>query len=195
MDEPLSNLDAKLRLEMRAEIRRIHDELGATTIYVTHDQDEALSLADRIVVLRDGEVRQVGTPEELYERPAHLDVAEFMGFRNALPGTVVARRRRRGASRSTRQRRPDGARAASALAGRATPMPSRSGPRTSTPIRPRRHCAGDGRDDRVSRPRHSSARRDAPDGAELVFRSHQRGAGRRGHLRAAPSGCSSSRSA
>src|SRR5687768_3517222 len=59
MDEPLSNLDAKLRLEMRAEIRRIHNELGATTIYVTHDQDEALSLADRIVVLRDGVIRQV----------------------------------------------------------------------------------------------------------------------------------------
>jgi len=85
MDEPLSNLDAKLRLEMRAEIRRIHTTLGCATIYVTHDQDEALSLADRIVVLRDGEMRQVGTPEELYGRPAHPDVAEFMGFRNVLP--------------------------------------------------------------------------------------------------------------
>jgi putative spermidine/putrescine transport system ATP-binding protein len=90
MDEPLSNLDAKLRLEMRAEIRRIHNELGATTIYVTHDQDEALSLADRIVVLRDGVIRQVGTPKELYEEPAHLDVADFMGFRNKLKGRVVA---------------------------------------------------------------------------------------------------------
>ncbi len=85
MDEPLSNLDAKLRLEMRAEIRRIHGLLGSSTIYVTHDQDEALSLADRIVVLRDGAIRQVGTPEELYQRPAHADVAEFMGFRNLLP--------------------------------------------------------------------------------------------------------------
>jgi putative spermidine/putrescine transport system ATP-binding protein len=84
MDEPLSNLDAKLRLEMRAEIRRIHSLLGSTTIYVTHDQDEALSLADRIVVLRDGMVRQVGTPEDLYARPAHADVAEFMGYRNLL---------------------------------------------------------------------------------------------------------------
>ena len=82
MDEPLSNLDAKLRLEMRAEIRRIHDGLGSSTIYVTHDQDEALSLADRIVVMRDGQVRQVGTPEELYARPSHADVAEFMGYRN-----------------------------------------------------------------------------------------------------------------
>ncbi len=89
MDEPLSNLDAKLRLEMRAEIRRIHNSLGCATIYVTHDQDEALSLADRIVVLRDGEMRQVGTPEELYARPAHPDVAEFMGYRNVLP-TVVS---------------------------------------------------------------------------------------------------------
>ncbi len=89
MDEPLSNLDAKLRLEMRAEIRRIHNALGSSTIYVTHDQDEALSLADRIVVLRDGKVRQVGTPEELYARPAHPDVAEFMGYRNLLRGTVA----------------------------------------------------------------------------------------------------------
>jgi len=88
MDEPLSNLDAKLRLEMRAEIRRIHNTLGGTTIYVTHDQEEALSLADRIVVMRDGEVRQVGTPEDLFGRPNHLDVAEFMGFRNQLRGRV-----------------------------------------------------------------------------------------------------------
>ena len=89
MDEPLSNLDAKLRLEMRAEIRRIHNTLGATTIYVTHDQEEALSLADRIVVLREGEIRQVGTPEELFARPDHLDVAEFMGFRNVVAGRVA----------------------------------------------------------------------------------------------------------
>ncbi len=92
MDEPLSNLDAKLRLEMRAEIRRIHGLLGSSTIYVTHDQDEALSLADRIVVLRDGAVRQIGTPEELYGRPAHADVAEFMGYRNVLPTRMVAGR-------------------------------------------------------------------------------------------------------
>jgi putative spermidine/putrescine transport system ATP-binding protein len=84
MDEPLSNLDAKLRLEMRAEIRRIHQSLGCSTIYVTHDQDEALSLADRIVVLKDGQVRQIGTPQDLYARPAHADVAEFMGFRNII---------------------------------------------------------------------------------------------------------------
>ena len=91
MDEPLSNLDAKLRLEMRGEIRRIHQSLGSTTIYVTHDQEEALSLADRIVVIREGTIRQVGTPAELYGAPAHLDVADFMGFRNRLPGRVIAR--------------------------------------------------------------------------------------------------------
>jgi putative spermidine/putrescine transport system ATP-binding protein len=88
MDEPLSNLDAKLRLEMRAEIRRIHELIGSATIYVTHDQEEALSLADRIVVMRDGVVRQVGTPEELYARPAHADVAEFMGYRNLIRSRV-----------------------------------------------------------------------------------------------------------
>jgi len=89
MDEPLSNLDAKLRLEMRAEIRRIHDLIGSATIYVTHDQEEALSLADRIVVMRSGEVRQVGTPGDLYERPAQCDVAEFMGYRNQLRVTAT----------------------------------------------------------------------------------------------------------
>src|SRR3989442_8033207 len=84
MDEPLSNLDAKLRLEMRAEIRRIHKELGRSTIYVTHDQDEALSLADRIVVMKDGKVQQIGTPQEVYAQPANLHVARFMGYRNVL---------------------------------------------------------------------------------------------------------------
>jgi putative spermidine/putrescine transport system ATP-binding protein len=84
MDEPLSNLDAKLRIEMRAEIRRIHRNLGRSTIYVTHDQDEALSLADRIVVMKDGNVRQVAVPAEVYAQPADLDVARFMGYRNEL---------------------------------------------------------------------------------------------------------------
>ncbi|WP_284943542.1 ABC transporter ATP-binding protein [Acidisoma cladoniae] len=90
MDEPLSNLDAKLRLEMRAEIRRIHEAIGSTTIYVTHDQDEALSMADRVVVMREGLIRQTGSPEDLYERPLHGDVAEFMGFRTRITGRAVA---------------------------------------------------------------------------------------------------------
>jgi len=84
MDEPLSNLDAKLRIETRAEIRRIHRELDRATIYVTHDQDEALSLADRIVVMKDGAVQQIGTPPEVYAQPANLAVARFMGYRNVL---------------------------------------------------------------------------------------------------------------
>ncbi len=84
MDEPLSNLDAKLRLEMRTEIRRLHQSLGLTTIYVTHDQEEALSMADRLVVLREGRVQQVGTPEELHNAPVNWHVADFMGYRNLI---------------------------------------------------------------------------------------------------------------
>ena len=84
MDEPLSNLDAKLRLEMRMEIRRLHQSLGLTTVYVTHDQEEALSLADRLVVLREGRAQQIGTPEEVYDQPANRYVAGFMGYRNML---------------------------------------------------------------------------------------------------------------
>jgi putative spermidine/putrescine transport system ATP-binding protein len=90
MDEPLSNLDAALRLEMRTEIRRLHQELGLTTIYVTHDQEEALSMADRLVVLREGVVQQIGTPEEVYKSPANAYVAGFMGYRNLFPVEVTA---------------------------------------------------------------------------------------------------------
>ncbi|WP_344288658.1 ABC transporter ATP-binding protein, partial [Streptomyces synnematoformans] len=89
MDEPLSNLDAALRLEMRTEIRRLHQRLGLTTVYVTHDQEEALSLADRLVVLRDGTTQQIGTPEEVYGSPANRYVAGFMGYRNMLDVTVT----------------------------------------------------------------------------------------------------------
>jgi putative spermidine/putrescine transport system ATP-binding protein len=89
MDEPLSNLDAKLRIETRAEIRRIHRELGRATIYVTHDQDEALSLADRIVVMKDGVVQQIAPPHDVYLQPANLHVARFMGYRNVLELEVV----------------------------------------------------------------------------------------------------------
>ena len=81
-DEPLSNLDAKLRVEMRAEIKQLHTRLGLTSIYVTHDQAEALSLSDRIVVLREGMLMQVGTPQEIHDRPKNVFVADFMGFRN-----------------------------------------------------------------------------------------------------------------
>ncbi|MGV8986921.1 MAG: ABC transporter ATP-binding protein [Cypionkella sp.] len=78
-DEPLSNLDAKLRVQMRSEIRELHQRLGTTTVYVTHDQIEAMTMADRIVVMRDGRISQVGAPLELYDRPANTFVAGFIG--------------------------------------------------------------------------------------------------------------------
>jgi len=89
LDEPLSNLDAKLRLDMRAEIKRLHADLGLTSIYVTHDQAEALSLSDRVVVMREGRVMQAGTPAEIHDRPANLFVADFMGYRNFFRVTVT----------------------------------------------------------------------------------------------------------
>jgi putative spermidine/putrescine transport system ATP-binding protein len=88
LDEPLSNLDAKLRVEMRYEIKKVHERLGISTIYVTHDQQEALALSDRIVVLRIGEVQQIGTPEAIYKSPANEFVADFMGFKNIWPAKV-----------------------------------------------------------------------------------------------------------
>ena len=91
MDEPLSNLDAKLRLEMRTEIRRLHQSLGLTTVYVTHDQEEALSLADCLVILRGGAVQQIGAPEELHNRPVNQHVADFMGYRNLIRLTAGER--------------------------------------------------------------------------------------------------------
>ena len=91
LDEPLSNLDAKLRLEMRSEIRRIHSEATVTTVYVTHDQKEALSMADRLAVLREGRVIQIGSPGEVYRRPANEFVAAFIGETNLVRGTVRAR--------------------------------------------------------------------------------------------------------
>ena len=79
MDEPLSNLDAKLRVEMRAEILRLQRTLAVTTIYVTHDQTEAMTMGDRVAVMRKGVLQQVAGPQQLYERPANLFVAEFIG--------------------------------------------------------------------------------------------------------------------
>ena len=89
-DEPLSNLDAKLRVAMRAEIKALHQRLKTTTVYVTHDQVEAMTMADRIVVMQDGRIEQIGTPLELYDRPANLFVAQFIGSpsMNVVSGTV-----------------------------------------------------------------------------------------------------------
>jgi putative spermidine/putrescine transport system ATP-binding protein len=170
MDEPLSNLDAKLRLEMRAEIRRIHNLVGSTTIYVTHDQDEALSLADRVVVMRAGAIRQVGTPAELYEAPAHLDVAEFMGFRNRIAGTLVAR---------------DGGRGTVSVGGaRISGMlrePARDGGAVVIAVRPDDLMAGDRQPGSIPatvetieyRGREFVGTARTADALELVFRSHQ----------------------
>ena len=92
MDEPLSNLDAKLRVTMRAEIKHLQHELGVTTIYVTHDQIEAMTLADRVAVMSQGHIQQLGTPEEIYDRPANLFVAGFIGSppMNLVPGHLAA---------------------------------------------------------------------------------------------------------
>lgn len=82
MDEPLSNLDAKLRLEMRQVIRTLQKEVGITTIYVTHDQEEAMAISDRIAVMKDGDIQHLGTPQEIYHRPANIFVATFIGRTN-----------------------------------------------------------------------------------------------------------------
>jgi iron(III) transport system ATP-binding protein len=91
LDEPLSNLDAKLRESMRFELKRFQRDLGITSVYVTHDQIEALALSSRIAVMRDGQVMQVGTPREIYEKPANRFVAEFIGTSNFIPGKIVGR--------------------------------------------------------------------------------------------------------
>ncbi len=90
-DEPLSNLDAKLRVEMRTEIKKLHQRLGATIVYVTHDQIEAMTMATRIAVMKDGILQQFGTPEDIYDRPANVFVATFMGSppMNLLPAVIV----------------------------------------------------------------------------------------------------------
>ena len=90
LDEPLSNLDAKLRLEMRTEIRRICKEAGLTAVYVTHDQKEALSVADRLAILHDGVIQQVGAPREVYGAPVNSFVAGFIGETNFLPGRITS---------------------------------------------------------------------------------------------------------
>jgi iron(III) transport system ATP-binding protein len=91
LDEPLSNLDANLREEMRFEIRRLHETFGNTTLYVTHDQGEAMVISDRIAVLKAGKVAQTGTADDLYHRPRTRFVAEFIGRTNVVDGVAVAR--------------------------------------------------------------------------------------------------------
>ena len=90
LDEPLGALDLKLRQAMQIELKRIQREVGITFIYVTHDQEEALTMSDRIAVMNEGRVEQIGTPEEIYHSPATVFVANFIGVANLLPATVVA---------------------------------------------------------------------------------------------------------
>jgi putative spermidine/putrescine transport system ATP-binding protein len=90
LDEPLSALDAKIRLRLRAELRKIQQDLGITTVYVTHDQEEALSIADRIAVMREGRIEQVGAPEEIYATPRTDFVADFIGITNLLSCRVIS---------------------------------------------------------------------------------------------------------
>ena len=88
MDEPLSNLDAKLRIEMRTVLKQIQNEVGITTVYVTHDQEEAMAVSDRIAVMNNGDIQQIGTPKILYQRPANLFVATFIGHTNVIDGEL-----------------------------------------------------------------------------------------------------------
>ncbi len=88
-DEPLSNLDAKLREQMRVELRELQQRVGITSIYVTHDQEEAMVVADRIVLMQGGNIAQIGTPIDIYTRPASLFAASFIGLTNTLPGVVM----------------------------------------------------------------------------------------------------------
>ncbi|MBQ5951696.1 MAG: ABC transporter ATP-binding protein [Lachnospiraceae bacterium] len=103
MDEPLSNLDAKLRIEMREAIREIQKKIGITTVYVTHDQEEALAISDRIAVMNKGDIQQVETPERIYLRPYNTFVADFIGHSNRVEGTVVG-----AGPEGTRIKLPDG---------------------------------------------------------------------------------------
>ena len=138
MDEPLSNLDAKLRVEMRAYIARLHQELGTTTLYVTHDQTEAMTMGDRVAVMRDGRLEQVDAPQALYDRPANLFVAAFIGSpaMNLLRGRLVLDEGRVQALLGGRAARAAGRRCSTR--GRCSPAGSTrrscsgSGPRPST---------------------------------------------------------------
>ena len=119
MDEPLSNLDAKLRVEMRGEIIRVQRRIAAPTLYVTHDQTEAMTMGDRVAILRDGLLQQLGTPDEVYDRPVNAFVAGFIGSpsMNLLPAGLDGRRRRlRRSASAARGWRPEAAGAAAGAA-------------------------------------------------------------------------------
>ena len=161
-DEPLSNLDAQLRDEMRGEIKRLHQELGKTMIYVTHDQIEAMTMADRIVLLRDGRIEQQGAPLDLYERPATRYVAGFLGSpaMNFMPARAGGRRRRpRGAAGRRHAAAAAARRAANAApAGATSAVDAGRAARAHRAARARRLRARPGR---AARPRSSWCSRPA----------------------------------
>ena len=169
-DEPLSNLDAKLRVAMRAEIKALHQRLKTTTVYVTHDQVEAMTMADRIVVMHDGRIEQIGTPLELYDRPGNLFVAQFIGSpaMNVVNGTLrrgggarVGRGRRRRALAAARPRR---------RAPTARRSPTACGPSTSA------LAGGDARGAGRGHRRRADRRRDRAAGPRRRGADHRRGA-------------------
>ena len=124
MDEPLSNLDAKLRVHMRTELAELHERLGATFIYVTHDQVEAMTMSDRVAMMDAGRIMQLGTPSELYERPANVKVAAFIGSPaiNLFPARVGEG----GDGRAARQRLPFASACRPARRSRSESAPRRS---------------------------------------------------------------------
>ena len=117
-DEPLSNLDAKLRADMRIELRELQHRLGITSVYVTHDLEEALAMSDRIVVMRDGLIEQIGTPGDIYNLPRNAFVADFVGSANLIRGTHPRRSRRGRADRAGNAGRADRLRHGAWAAGR-----------------------------------------------------------------------------
>ena len=129
LDEPLSNLDAKLREHMRFELKRLQRELGITTVYVTHDQSEALALSHEIAVMNEGRIQQIGSPRDIYERPRSQFVADFVGTTNFLDGTVVAADRD---GAPGRHRAGRAHRRCSTHSRATTRSPSRSGRKTSS---------------------------------------------------------------
>ena len=134
MDEPLSNLDAKLRVEMRGEIIRVQRRIAAPTLYVTHDQTEAMTMGDRVAILRDGVLQQLGNPEEIYDNPVNAFVAGFIGSpsMNLITARAGGHERQSSAARASRCRPPViGARPGLARLRRAARSCSASGPRTS----------------------------------------------------------------
>ena len=146
MDEPLSNLDAKLRVQMRAEITRLQDQLGVTTIFVTHDQVEAMTMGDRIVVMRKGVLQQQGPPELLYGEPANLFVAEFIGspamnlFHGRLDGDAIVLGSQRVTLPASVLRRSPASPPTTDASSRSGSAPSTS----ATRARPTRRCPGCG---------------------------------------------------